>query len=436
MHDHVRIRGRRYSMAIRNSKGQHDLPSNSIAGVIKLEYLEAYTPDLILNDFQRMQYLFWKGLSTLYSSCSLFIFNVVGFSSLPVLVPVQQCSTKKAHGFCVELEAGQPGRIAGTLAHRYGHPISAHNPPLYCLRLPIHIVKLFLDTLSQSPSLVVPSFDPYARGDDDSIDDVEPEEDKVQRRVGKQTFRVDWKLLGLDPRIIPSAPALRSCQGEGQMNSNMAQTIANLLRVCIPKFDVRDDTDAEFVILIREHALVLQTLSDALDITSIQTMVSEFQPSLAIRGDAGITVKRLYKATFVVHVLLQSHLLRESGNLVASIRNSIRMFVPAQLAKPLLDMLKLISIPSKGTISRWRLLVDVAHMRRMRIFHAEELKRGGCARWSMFDSSQQGHRNYLLFVITSAQRSDLPRMMFLAELLVSMRRTLDAIKSFGPSFFA
>ena len=100
-----------------------------------------------------------------------------------------------------------------------------------------------------------------------------------------------------------------------------------------------------------------------------------------------------YNADYVVQSSLMADLLRNDADLTESIRQALRMVLPTQLlpsALLMIDSCKDI-VPHKGTLSRWRLLIDGAMMNTYRTLLQEHFDGGGVgfARYFMADSSEQ-----------------------------------------------
>ena len=74
-------------------------------------------------------------------------------------------------------------------------------------------------------------------------------------------------------------------------------------------------------------------------------------------------------------------------------------------------------MPHKASISRWRLLIDVAYMLHCRVHMASE----GVVRWAMVDSSTQGGKDYELIVVSFMRENDAGRLVRAANDLIALR---------------
>jgi hypothetical protein len=108
-----------------------------------------------------------------------------------------------------------------------------------------------------------------------------------------------------------------------------------------------------------------------------------------------------FKVQFLVECVLLSGLLHVDGSLKQALQGAVRLCLPPHVANVVSQTLDngSLQIPSGSTISRRRLMVDVAYMMHRRALN-DKFGRGA-VRYIMVDSSPQGGRDYELVVVTS-----------------------------------
>lgn len=137
--------------------------------------------------------------------------------------------------------------------------------------------------------------------------------------------------------------------------------------------------------------------------------------------------KRLaYLASLLVHVLVMSGLIMDDANLREVRMRSFNMMLPSSLAAPFVRAVSdaaAVPLPSKSTISRWRVMLDVAYMLWTRDRFQQEHVHFG-----MVDSSTQGGKDYELCVVSSVLKADLPALVDRADKLLSIVRARSDVE--------
>ena len=132
-------------------------------------------------------------------------------------------------------------------------------------------------------------------------------------------------------------------------------------------------------------------------------------------------IRRLYRTAFLINAVVLSGLLSHDAALREVLVRSVHMVLPPRMAGPLATLLADASafpLPDKSTVSRWRLLVDVAYMLYMRVSGAE------CERWYRYiviDSSTQGGRDYELMICSSIRHDRISILRRAAHTLANLR---------------
>jgi hypothetical protein len=121
-----------------------------------------------------------------------------------------------------------------------------------------------------------------------------------------------------------------------------------------------------------------------------------------------------------------SDMLAKDSDLREVLATSISLVIPSRMAKPLLDVLQdpsAYTLPNKGTISRWRLLLDTSYMLYMRSVNRSRR----WIRYLMVDSSTQGGRDYELTIVSSVDYDRLHELRMAALELLSLRHSQTCV---------
>ena len=181
-----------------------------------------------------------------------------------------------------------------------------------------------------------------------------------------------------------------------------------------------DDPTAE---LARYHrwASMMQRTHDQLDPIGLFRLAKDFRGALD-----DVAPKNLgYKVSFLLQCVVMSHMLRDSGQLMYSIRSVVQLIVPPAISAVILERLSAedplrLDLPSPSTLTRARFALDTAYMSYCRAQMKSSFAKGGCKRYYMMDSSPQGHRDYELISVMSIETQDLDGMFQAASALVTI----------------
>jgi len=206
------------------------------------------------------------------------------------------------------------------------------------------------------------------------------------------------------PDVVPA---------DGGFTSALAYAVGQELRTMLTNLDPADADVGDRRQGIQSMIAQLQVTSDELTREMMMNMSTLVSGGATLRRDA-----MAYKASFLIQCVCLSHAVHDSKNLSKVLQRAVTLALPPSLARVITACLLdgSIRVPSKATLSRSRIAVDVAFMS----WHRMRSKRcraegGGAVRYIMMDSSPQGHHNYELIQQTSVLYCDLWRAYDLAQ---------------------
>ena len=107
--------------------------------------------------------------------------------------------------------------------------------------------------------------------------------------------------------------------------------------------------------------------------------------------------------------MILAGMLRKDSDIRAAVARSIQTVLPRQTGKPLVDLVEspyAYKLPTKSTVSRFRLILDIGYTRIMREQNAVD----EMTRYFMADSSTQGGRDLELMICCSVRTNILPQL--------------------------
>lgn len=139
------------------------------------------------------------------------------------------------------------------------------------------------------------------------------------------------------------------------------------------------------------------------------------------RQGAGMSIP--YNVAFWLKAMVLSSFLKSSADICDVILQSVRVLLPPCLLAHFEQVLTECRdiLPHKGTVSRWRLLLDGALMITQRREN-EVFPNKSCIRYSMVDSSMQYGRDFEVIVCRTVRLESLMEMWDIATELVSLWR--------------
>ena len=221
---------------------------------------------------------------------------------------------------------------------------------------------------------------------------------KRSERGGSKGLFVDWDLLGLQKPAAPPSSSLPNMHLD--FDKHVARDVANILRRYCENLDPNDDFDFVEYNHVAQLVSVMMDLQDQLDPVFFTRFagICNTGPQLLLHMVHNVESSNI-KCCGCFKFLLMSDCLRQTGQLKKVIVKSIELVVPPVLVNVFRHALtsSALAIPNKGTLSRWRLLLDGGFM----LWHRAKNKSGSFLRWMMTDSSTQHGRSFQLTSILS-----------------------------------
>ena len=347
--------------------GGNAVEVNMIYGLVEVgtplmyDFMERYT------ETTNLQLQFWHHI---LPHSDRYVFQVKHFCALAQPVPLLQCSDRLLKGMIVSLEPGQAEPLWGRLELKH-HWVDMVCPTI-AVRLPPQ--HAFLSSTGIFGSLVV------------------PDAGKHTEKGGSKGLFIDWQMLGI---CKPSRPKSDSVQimKDLDFDKNVARDVGNVLKLYCENLDVSDDFDCVEYNHVAQLVRVMLDMQEQLDPVYFHKVCRDLQHRAAIVCADGSQRRKLkYKVMWLLQVLIMSDSLRQTGHLKKVILKSIELVVPPVLVNVFRDALTnaALAVPNKGTLSRWRLLLDGGFM----LWHRVKNKAGTCLRWMMTDSSTQHGRSF------------------------------------------
>ena len=331
-----------------------------------------------------------------------YIFRVHRCTKLPRPQPLQQYTNRKFRGLVTSLEEEQAPRV---IAQQFDIvPWLGDVIPTVAVRLPAPFCRLIVE--GKWKHFVLPQC-------------------PVGHHGGSASLQFNWGMLGIpfaDVPLPPPSGAPDVEESEIDLDRDMMFQITNHLRVYAAELDLEDEFSLPLYFDLENCVVHLQTLYEQLDPVAfakgIQDLRGHAQPALR----AGRS--RQYRVAYLLKVVILCDLLRSDADLSRVLTNCARMLLPKSLTssfKQLLDVGASMA-PHKGTVSRWRLLVDGAFMLFYRRLHdrARGNSDNSFARYMMADSSTQHGRDFEHVSVRSIKRSDMQEAMAYSADLVAL----------------
>ena len=373
---------------------------NLVLGVVQANIVSAYTHLTRLSDDLRLQYQFWQSVDPDKDmSGQLFLMEIEAdrCCALPIGTPVQQCARQRAKNLVFDLEEQQPERLASIF-----QPIPAWLGaaiPTVGMRLPLPYAWCVISGLWRT--FIVPCF-----GTDCS------------------PLNVQWAKLGVEVCRVP-VPLVPIPEQTPLLDARFAIEVADMLRDAALQFDPDKPEDQGTLSSFMRACCVLQQYHDQMIPGGILGAIRDFKMASRLSDDPTMSIpnRPSYKAVFVVQTLLCCGVLQSDSSLKEAMERCLLLVLPPVIAEPVKALIREDFLPSKSSISRWRLLLDVAFMQYQREKVLDSHRDGGCVRYLMTDSSPQGGRDYQMLIMASIKTTLLPRLMRVADLLMGISRS-------------
>lgn len=387
--------------AERPSVSVASLHGNYIVGVVLMSITAVYDDMTVMSRQEREQYSFWQEILSSELHGRFFCFTISEAVALTQADPVQRCSARALRSFVIDLETGQPDRLHRTLvAEGRSPPWLAVDGilPQVALRAPAAHAQLAVWGCWRALWL------PH-----------------VNDRLSGSAWCMPFAKLGIPEDKLPSPP-ISSALEPSEISPSLMQEVADALRRSSALTQDHDERQN-----LRRLTVSLQAYVDESNVAGLARHIPNLgKLEMEVGDGCQRASKRLaYKSAFLIHVLIMSGLIMHDANLRQVLAGAFGLMLPPSLAAPLVRAVedaKAIPLPHKSTISRWRMLLDSAFMMWTRVRLQQEHVHFG-----MVDSSTQGGKDYVLVVIASILKADLPALVERADDLAFMHKNRTEI---------
>lgn len=370
-----------------------------ILGLVHVEVQAAIHDLLPLQPSEREQVDFWKAILNTGRCNGLgFLVKIIDCIPFPEPILLDSIGVNYMRGIAVELEEGGGQVLRGLLpAGGLGVEWLPCDGPHTALRAPLPHWSLCLSP--HAPfwgSLVLPQRPAQGQG-----------------RVGTAGLQLSWKLLGVTANDVPVIPDLPFVEFDDSSLSldrpALSETMEHLkahVAVLLAQHGKADEVTS-----VQKCLAVLQNVHDQMDTRAFLKSIKEIRVgsnALQVGRHKGVP----YRVAFLVRALCLADLLRNSADIVETLRLSIQVLLPTTLHshfEQLLDEVQHV-LPAKSTISRWRLLLDGGFMLQQRMENARldsDGDRVEYVRYIMADSSMQHGRDFEHILVRSIERGRL-----------------------------
>ena len=350
-----------------------ELSPNMIFGLISLGEPKPRDFMDVLTDDEDHQVSFWKAISP---NSVVYIWRILDAYELREPVPLLQCRDRCLRGCVVLLEAGQATRLWEQVPARFSMKWGARCPEISVRTPPQHAI---LSVKGLWSSICLPDV---------------PSSSAPRKQGGSYTSHINWQLLGV-AKPLESSQEVEELHPEPSLDKHSAREIANVLRSYAKNLDPNDDFHQAEYIRLQHLVRTMQDVQEQLDPVYVQKACRDLAGRASIHTLDDSSRKKLkYNVAWLLQVFLLADCLRDTAQLDRVLELSMRMLLPPVLVKAFKEnfVSAAVAMPHKGTISRWRLLLDGGFM----LWHRRRNNSGNFIRWMMADSSTQHGRTFQL----------------------------------------
>ena len=363
-----------------------EVSPHRIYAFVRLEVRGRYTPLMLLEPEERAQLRFWEAALGRRLSQELCIFSVVEVVCLRRpgggYFQFMNVMNLNRRGNVISLSELERDTLAGI----------THHDSAAAARIVIRVPAPYAVLLSQRRwrSFALP--------------------DLSTAVPGTVPMSIPWGLLQ------EQVPACTAMQWQGAAaylgRETMMQEIADALR------DGLSALPAEGPRRERAERLIVcaQAMADDTDVDGFKRRVLLSSPQSAGRATR-------YRTDYFLKVFLTAQNLKSCTSLPLVVKDVVNMLFSAPTAAVFGAVAECASVlvPSKGQLSKSRVLIDGALCLFMRHLNARRLRQGGCIRYIMADSSMQHGREFEAVRMITLERAIIPKAFRAANRLINIR---------------
>ena len=284
-------------------------------------------------EHEHLQRKFWTATVGVNPDMPLYVFKVRAVYPLIAPVAVPSMHGMIARGLVRVLEYGRASQMHATLN---GNPLEDDCIVTRMLRIPS--AHALLVAVGHWDSFLLPSLSRASR-------------------FGSSSLSIDWRALGIvkprDPYQADVDQANRSC------DADFLEQVGFYLRDWITN---AEDGDDDLVNVAMASVTTLDMLARDLDPLAFNASIRDMhgRPTLHMPNQKSSP----FKAAFLVQAFMLADLLRNSSTYKEMVLHVVEVLVPPTLKKAFTSFVNECSriVPHKSTLSRWRMLIDCAHM--------------------------------------------------------------------------
>ena len=254
-------------------------------------------------------------------------------------------------------------------------------------------------------------------------------------QLRRRPFQFSWERLGLPASSSrrSAAPCSRKSEGQperGVLSFQTAMTAADELRLHALTIHLGSFEGIDRYRAISHAVRALQAFQDEQSPVALQKTIMQARGEVAYEVELNDEVQAVppgqrggvaYKVPHMLKTFCLASLLNTSSSIPRVLRTAVQLLVIPSLRTMMDDCFNCFAsfVPLKSTISRWRVLIDVAMMLSERdkcsADHAPAY-----VRYLQADSSKQHGREFQHMVVLSIEKQRLPHLLLCANSLIAM----------------
>jgi hypothetical protein len=232
-------------------------------------------------------------------------------------------------------------------------------------------------------------------------------------------FHFQWARLGIHRSRVPHRPTHVSLEiPDRDISGELVHGVADALREFSLTLDCSTQDGSARSSELEKWVRAMRKMEHQLTRMHLAKLIKSMPGA---HGDEGAQSRRRrapFQVAYLVQSMMLGDMLRNSRDLQRTLRLCIKVLVPPVMQEVVFDYLDECShtVPDKGTISRWRVLLDGA----FRLLHRRTSAVSECSRYLMADSSMQHGRDFEHIVYLMVRNEMLPRLFHMANDLIRL----------------